>query len=92
MVEFKKSSKEAVTEAEMQAVYKKISTPHKLGAVIKWEDYYTDSPTVFKKDGIFYMYFVAIAKDCNISGYETHLAKSKDLINWEYCGAIFKRN
>lgn len=47
MVEFKTSNKEAVTEAEMQAVYKKIATPHKLGAVIKWEDFYTDSPTVF---------------------------------------------
>ena len=35
MVEFKKSNKEAVTEAEMQAVYKKIATPRKLGAVIK---------------------------------------------------------
>ena len=34
MEEFKKSNKEAVTEAEMQAVYKKISTPRKLGAVI----------------------------------------------------------
>lgn len=56
MVEFKKSNKEAVTEAEMQAVYKKIVTPHKLGAVIKWDDFYTDSPTVFKKDGIFYRY------------------------------------
>ena len=53
MVEFKTSNKEAVTEAEMQAVYKKIATPHKLGSVIKWEDFYTDSPTVFKKDGIF---------------------------------------
>ncbi len=52
MVEFKKSNKQAVTEAEMRVVYKKISTPHKLGAVIKWEDFYTDSPTVFKKDGI----------------------------------------
>lgn len=45
----------------MQDVYKKITTPHKLGAVIKWEDCYTDSPTVFKKDGIFYMYFISIA-------------------------------
>ena len=39
MVEFKKSNKEAVSEAEMQAVYNKIATPHKLGAVIKWEDF-----------------------------------------------------
>ena len=53
-------------------------------AVIKWENDFTDSPTVFKKDGVFYMYFIAISKDCNVSGYETHLAKSDDLINWEY--------
>ena len=92
MVEFNRINKSPVTEAEMREIYKKIATPKKIGAVIKWEDYYTDSPTVFKKDGIFYMYFIAIAKDCSISGYETHLAKSDDLIHWEYCGAIFKRN
>ena len=92
MIEFNKSDKPPVTEEEMRYVYKKIATPHKLGAVIKWEDCFTDSPTVFKKDGKFYMYFVAISKDCNVSGYETHLAKSDDLINWEYCGTIFKRN
>lgn len=38
------------------------------------------------------MYYIAISKDCNISGYETHLSKSKDLINWEYCGTVFRRN
>ena len=30
------------------------------------------------------MYFIAISKDCNISGYETLLVKSKDLINWTH--------
>lgn len=38
------------------------------------------------------MYFIAISKDCNISGYETHLAKSEDMIHWEYIGTIFRRN
>lgn len=92
MVKFKSSDKKAVTAQEMQEIYEKIKTPRKVGAVMKWENYYTDSPTVFKKDGTFYMYFVAISKDCNISGYETHLAKSFDLINWEYVGPIFRRD
>ena len=40
----------------------------------------------------FYMYFIAISKDCSISGYETHLAQSDDLIHWDYIGPIFRRN
>lgn len=92
MVEFKNSTKAAVTEEEMQRVYEKIKTPHKLGAVMKLDGRFTDSPTVFKKDGIYYMYFIAINKNCSDSGYETHLAKSKDLINWVYCGTVFRRN
>jgi predicted GH43/DUF377 family glycosyl hydrolase len=38
------------------------------------------------------MYFVAISKDCSKSGYETHLASSVDLINWDYLGPVFRRN
>ncbi len=84
--------KKDVTDVEMHQIYEKIKTPKKLGAVIKWDDFLTDSPTVFKKDGTFYMYFIAISKDCHISGYETHLAKSDDLIHWDYVGTIFRRN
>ena len=80
------------TKEEIKQIYDLISTPHKLGAVMKWEEHYTDSPTVFQKDGVYYMYFIAISKDCNISGYETHLARSYDLLNWEYLGPVFKRN
>lgn len=92
MINFKSSDKKAVTQAEMTEIYEKIKTPKKLGAVMKLENDFTDSPTVFKKDGVYYMYFIAINKDCKISGYETHLAKSVDLINWEYCGTVFRRN
>lgn len=38
------------------------------------------------------MYFIGISKDCSISGYETHLARSTDLIHWNYVGPVFKRN
>lgn len=92
MVNFRESNKKAVTESEMQAIYEKIATPKKLGAVIKMDEHFTDSPTVFKKDGVFYMYYVAISKDCKVSGYETHLSCSEDLINWTYMGTVFRRN
>ncbi len=92
MVSFNNIVSPEVTDAEMRELYEKIKTPKKLGAVMKWDEYFTDSPSVFCKDGIYYMYFIAINKDCRISGYETHLAKSSDLANWEYIGPIFKRN
>ncbi len=92
MICFRKNDYPEIKASEMNAIYHKIRTPVKQGAVMKWADDYTDSPTVFKKDGVFYMYFVAISKDCSKSGYETHLAKSIDLIHWEYIGPVFRRN
>lgn len=92
MIEFAKTSLKPVSDEEMKEIYHRIATPKKLGSVIKWEEDFTDSPGVFKKDDVFYMYFIAISKDCNVSGYETHLAKSSDLLNWEYIGPIFRRN
>lgn len=92
MINFNKKRYFEVSDDEMLSIYNKIKTPVKRGAVIKWEDDFTDSPTVFKKDGVFYMYFVAISKDCSKSGYETHLASSVDLINWDCLGPVFRRN
>lgn len=92
MVAFKESSLIPVSNTEMEHIYHLIATPKKLGAVIKWKNDFTDSPTIFKRGDTYYMYFIAISKDCNISGYETHLAKSKDLLHWDYIGPIFKRN
>ena len=92
MIPFRNIELSMPTTEEMEKIYEKIKTPRKLGAVMKWDDYYTDCPSVFKKDGTFYMYFIAINKDCDTSGYETHLAKSDDLLNWEYIGPILRRN
>ncbi len=92
MIPFRIHDLPAITDAEMTEIYEKIKTPVKHGAVIKWDDDFTDSPTVFKKDGIFYMYFIAISKDCSVSGYETHLASSTDLLHWDYRGTVFRRN
>ena len=92
MIPFPISAQEAVNAKEMAEIYEKIKTPHKLGAVMKWENDLTDSATVFQKDGVFYMYFIAISKDTRISGYETHLARSEDLVHWDYISPIFRRN
>jgi predicted GH43/DUF377 family glycosyl hydrolase len=82
----------SVSPEVMEDIYKTIQTPIKHGAVMKMENDFTDSPTVFRRDGMFYMYFISISKDTSVSGYETHMAKSADLVNWEYCGTIFRRN
>lgn len=92
MINFHTKSFAKITDDEMLSIYNKIKTPIKKGAVLKWDDDFTDSPTIFKKDDLFYMYFIAISKDCSTSGYETHLAKSEDLLDWEYCGPVFRRN
>lgn len=92
MIPFRSNSYAPVTQEDMERIYAQIQTPVKHGAVIKWEQDFTDSPTVFRKDGKFYMYFIAISKDCHISGYETHLAVSDDLYHWEYLGPVFRRN
>lgn len=92
MIDFKNTSLKPVSDSEMENIYNKIKTPYKKGAVLKWDDYFTDSPSIFKKEGKFYMYFIAISKDTKVSGYETHLAVSENLTDWEYLGPIFKRN
>lgn len=92
MIPFIRKTSKTVAEEEMQRIYSTIKTPIKHGAVIKWNDFFTDSPSVFLYKGHFYMYFVAISKDTSNSGYETHLAKSSDLLHWDYIGPIFCRN
>jgi predicted GH43/DUF377 family glycosyl hydrolase len=76
----------------MQTVYETLKTPIKHGAVMKLESDFTDSPSIFRKDGVFYMYFISISKNTGSSGYETHLARSTDLLHWDYVGTIFRRN
>lgn len=92
MVPFKNLDLSQVSQETMEIIYEKIKTPVKHGAVIKWENDWTDSPTIFKKDDKYYMYFIAISKNYEVSGYETHLAESSDLLNWKYVGPIFRRN
>ena len=81
-----------INKTKMESIYGEIKTPFKQGAVIKLNDYYSDSPSVFRYNGKWYMYYVLISKNTDKSGYETHLSSSDDLLNWKYEGAILKRN
>lgn len=93
MIPFKKQEEiRLVSDETMQEVYEKIKTPKKLGPVMKWEDAKTDCPSIFRWKDSWYMFFISILHNCDISGYETHLAKSSDLKNWEYLGVVLGRN
>lgn len=92
MIPFRTTSLPPVSEEEMKRIYNMICTPYKYGAVLKLPDDFTDSPSVFSFMGKWYMYFISISKDCNISGYETHLAVSHDLLHWEITDTVFRRN
>ena len=92
MIEFKNQNSDTVTKEEAERIYNEIATPYKYGAVVKHDGYMVDSPTVFRYKDKWYMYYVRISQDTSVSGYETHFSSSDDLINWEYQGAILKRN
>lgn len=81
----------SISREKMQEIYEIIKTPHKIGAVIKDDEYLTDSPSVFRYNGKWYMYFIKIHKKIEDSGYETHLASSENLIDWKYEGKLFER-
>ena len=70
----------------MEEIYQEIKTPHKYGLVMVPEDnsYKMDCPSVFKKDGKWYMTYLIYGG----RGYETWLAESDDLLNWEHKGKI----
>lgn len=79
---------EPVTQEEMQAVFDEVKTPYKLGMVLLPEEgEYLDNPSVFRYNDEWYMAYVRF----DGKGYESHIAKSSDLIHWEKLGLIFER-
>ena len=78
--------KAMVTQEEMERVYEEVKTPYKYGIIIPaGEGELIDCPNVYRHEGRWYMMFV-VNKDT--IGYETHLAVSDDLLNWERLGRI----
>lgn len=81
-----------VTEDTMKHIRELLDTPYKKGAVLKYDQYLTDSPTVFKLGEKWYMMYLRINKNCACDGYETRLAQSDDLVNWKDLGDVLSRN
>jgi len=76
----------AISQERMQKIYEEVKTPYKYGVVLRGEaGQLLDSPSVFRKDGQWYMIYIA---STNEVGYETCLARSSDLLNWVKLGNI----
>ena len=75
-----------VSQDQMQQVYDEVKTPYKYGLVIVPDGHSKkiDCPTVFRKGKDWYMSWIIF----DGRGYETWLAKSKDLLHWEKAGRI----
>lgn len=75
-----------VTDSDMKKVFEEIKTPYKYGLVMVPNDdsKKLDCPGIFRKDGTWYMTYIVF----DGKGYETWLAKSNDLLNWEASGRI----
>lgn len=84
----KTDKSQPVTQEEMQAIYNEVKTPYKVGMIIEPEvGESLDNPCVFRYKNLWYMMYVRF----DGKGYETHLAKSEDLIHWKKLGLAFER-
>ncbi|MBO4392103.1 MAG: glycosylase [Clostridia bacterium] len=80
-----------VSDKKMREVFNRLKTPVKLGAVIKDDGILYDSPSIFFKDGLWYMMYIGISANDEDRGYETFLASSPDLLHWKKLGRILTR-
>ncbi len=75
-----------VSQDVMQKVYEEVKTPFKYGLVITPENdtKKIDCPSVFRKGNSWYMTYIQF----DGRGYETFIAKSKDLLQWTTLGKL----
>ncbi len=75
-----------VPQSVMQKIYDEVKTPYKYGLVITPENdtKKIDCPSVFRKGKYWYMTYILF----DGRGYETWLAKSKNLFEWKTLGKI----
>lgn len=80
------AAQKEVPQEVMQQVYEEIKTPHKYGLVMVPENdsKKIDCPSVFRKGRNWYMSYIVF----DGRGYETWLAKSKNLLQWKTVGRI----
>ena len=84
--EDKKYKKREITDAVMEEIYNEIKTPFKYGLVMVPEDnsYKMDCPSVYQIKDVWYMTYLIY----DGRGYETWMAKSKNLLDWEHLGKV----
>ncbi|WP_339926366.1 glycosylase [uncultured Cyclobacterium sp.] len=80
------TSNKEVSQEVMEQIFEEVKTPFKHGVVFQHPDTskMIDSPTIFRKDEIWYMTYIVF----DGQGYETWLAESQDLLQWESKGKI----
>lgn len=83
---FSVAAQEVVQETVMQQIFEEVKTPYKYGLVVVPENSskMVDSPSIFRMKNKWYMTYIVF----DGKGYETWLAKSNDLLNWETLGKI----
>lgn len=81
-----KSITNEVSAKVMEAIYAEIKTPFKYGVVFKHPDStkMMDSPTIFRHNNSWLMSYIVY----DGQGYETWLAKSENLLDWESLGRL----
>ncbi len=88
----RKGSGGEVFQSRMSEIYEQVKTPHKYGLVVAptTNNYKIDCPTVFQKDGKWFMTYVVYNGKTGTDGrgYETWLAESDDLLHWTTMGRI----
>lgn len=80
------SQQHEVPSEVMNQIYEEIKTPHKYGLVVVPDNNkkMVDSPSVFRHKDSWYMTYIVF----DGVGYETWIAKSDDLLQWEKMGRI----
>lgn len=80
------TAQQTVPQEVMERIYHEVKTPHKYGLVIlpPQADCMIDSPTLFRKGGMWYMTYIIF----DGRGYETWLASSPNLLEWRTMGRI----
>src|ERR1044072_5082008 len=80
------SSNTVVSQNIMQSIYEEVKTPYKYGLVLvpESDSKKVDCPTVFRKNDKWYMTYLVF----DGRGYQTWLAQSDDLLNWNTKGKL----
>lgn len=82
---------DAISAAQMQAIYDEVKTPHKVGIVLEPPaGRMVDCPNVFRHGDRWFMLYILL--DDAPQGYTTQLATSDDLVSWRLRGQACAAN